>query len=175
MRCSRLAVKKKICLLGAEAVGKTSLVRRFVRGVFSERYLTTVGVKIDMKTVPVDGQDVDLIVWDLAGEDELVHLRTDYLRGASGYLLVVDGTRLATLRKAVDLQKKALEAVGPVPFVLIINKSDLEEEWFPIARQLEEHGCAPWPLVRTSARSGTGVDEAFSRLARLMLAPPAEP
>lgn len=170
MRTRSLAIKKKICLLGAEAVGKTSLVRRFVQGIFSDRYLTTVGVKVDKKLLCVDGQDVDLIVWDLAGEDELVQLRADYLRGASGYLLVVDGTRRPTLRKAVELQRKAVEAVGPVPFVLAVNKSDLAEEWFPLEKCLDEHGCRQWPLCATSALSGTGVEEAFSLLVRLMLA-----
>ncbi len=170
-----MPTKRKICLLGAEAVGKTSLVRRFVQGIFSERYLTTVGVKIDKKLLHVSGKEVHLIVWDLAGEDELMQLRTDYLRGAAGYLLVVDGTRLPTLKKAVDLQRKAVETVGTIPFVLVVNKSDLGEEWFPIEEQLERHGCSPWPLCTTSARLATGVEEAFSLLARLMLERQNEP
>jgi small GTP-binding protein len=165
-----LPIKKKICLLGAEAVGKTSLARRFVHGIYSERYLTTARVKIDKKIVRIAEQEILLVVWDLAGEDELVQLRTEYLRGASGYLLVVDGTRISTLRKAVELERKAVEAIGSVPFVLVINKSDLRDEWFPIEEHLEECGCRPWRLCTTSALLGSGVEEAFSLLARLMLA-----
>lgn len=170
-----MPIKKKICLLGAEAVGKTSLVRRYVLGIFSDRYLTTMGVKIDKKILHVAEEEVQLIVWDLAGEDELTQLRTDYLRGASGYLLVVDGTRVSTLHKAIELQRKAADVASSVPFILVVNKSDLAEEWFPLQDCLEEFGCGLWPLCTTSARLGTGVEEAFLMLARLMLADQAEP
>ncbi len=172
--CDRLPIKKKICLLGAEAVGKTSLVRRYVLGIFSDRYLTTMGVKVDKKILHVAEEEVHLIVWDLAGEDELTQLRTDYLKGASGYLLVVDGTRVSTLHKALELQRKAAGAVGSVPFVLVINKSDLADEWFPLEDHLEEFGCRLWPRCTTSARLGTGVEEAFLMLAQLMLADQSE-
>ena len=63
-------IQKKICMLGAFAVGKTSLVKQYVSGIFSEKYHTTVGVKIDKKMVEVDGQSMTLILWDLHGEDE---------------------------------------------------------------------------------------------------------
>jgi small GTP-binding protein len=86
-------MQKKICMLGAFAVGKTSLVARFVESIFSDRYHTTVGVKIEKKTLQVSGQQWNLIVWDLAGEDEFMQIRMSYLRGSSGYLLVADGTR----------------------------------------------------------------------------------
>src|ERR1043165_1179544 len=100
-------LQKKICMLGAFAVGKTSLVTRYVKSIFSENYLTTVGVKIDKKTVTVDSTEVNLILWDLAGEDEFVQLQTSYLKGSSGYILVSDGTRSDTLLKAFTLQRKA--------------------------------------------------------------------
>ncbi len=61
-------LKKKICMLGYFGVGKTSLVSRFVRSMFADRYQTTVGVKIDKKVLSVDGRDVTLMLWDLAGE-----------------------------------------------------------------------------------------------------------
>ena len=86
-------LKKKICLIGAFAVGKTSLVRRFVHSIFSEKYHTTVGVMIDKKQVNVNGLPVDLIIWDLHGEDDFQSVRMSYLRGASGCFYVADGTR----------------------------------------------------------------------------------
>jgi GTPase SAR1 family protein len=64
-------LQKKICMLGGFSVGKTSLVKRYVQSVFSETYLTTVGVKIDKKTVDLSGRSVSLILWDLAGEDDI--------------------------------------------------------------------------------------------------------
>jgi small GTP-binding protein len=81
-------LQKKICMIGAFSVGKTSLVKRYVQSVFSETYLTTVGVKIDKKTVDVSGRTVNLILWDVAGEDDIGSLRMSYLRGAAGYVLV---------------------------------------------------------------------------------------
>ena len=90
-------LQKKICMLGGFAVGKTSLVRRFVQSIFSETYLTTVGVKIDKKSVVLSDKTVDLILWDLAGEDDIGSFRLSYVRGASGLVLVADGTRAATL------------------------------------------------------------------------------
>ena len=73
-------LKKKICMVGQFAVGKTSLVRRFVDSIFDERYLTTIGVKIDRKDVTIDGKSITLMLWDLAGEDELAQLNVSHLR-----------------------------------------------------------------------------------------------
>src|SRR4029453_515125 len=94
-------IQKKICMIGAYAVGKTSLVTRFVESIFSTKYLTTVGVKINKKTITLDGKEITLILWDLHGEDEFQKLRLSYLRGSSGYILVADGTRRDTLEKVI--------------------------------------------------------------------------
>lgn len=157
---------RKVCLIGTSAVGKTSLVSRFVRGQFSERYLTTIGVKIDRKAVEVDGATVDFVVWDLNGEDRFQDLQIDRLRGASGYLLVADGTRRDTLGEAVSLHDRIEAAYGPLPFVLALNKADLVHDWDLTAADLAPLDAARWPTVRTSARTGEGVEEAFLALAR---------
>ncbi len=99
-------LQKKICMLGGFSVGKTSLVKRFVESVFSETYLTTVGVKIDKKTVDLSDRIVNLILWDLAGEDDISSLRMSYLRGSAGYVLVADGTRPSTLEVALSLRRR---------------------------------------------------------------------
>ena len=99
-------LQKKICMLGSFAVGKTSLVRRYVESIYSDVYHTTVGVKIDKKTVQVGEQEVGLVLWDLYGEDEFQKMRWSYVRGASGYLLVADGTRRATLRKSAVARRR---------------------------------------------------------------------
>ena len=158
-------MQKKICLLGTYAVGKTSLTERYVKSVFSERYQTTVGVRIHKKSVTADGQNLDLIIWDLAGEDEFVVLRVAYLRGASGYILVADGTRPETLDKAMDLQRRAQEALGDVPFILVVNKADRMPEWTVHEDVLNELEGKDWLVFRTSAKTGHGVDDAFNRLA----------
>lgn len=163
-------LQKKICILGAFAVGKTSLVARFVKSIFSEQYQTTVGVKIDKKVVEVDGQQLNLILWDLHGEDDYQKVRASYLRGSAGYFLVADGTRAATLETAVQLQKLAGEAIGAAPFILLLNKADLRDEWMLGKDDYAEFKSRGWTLIETSAKTGAGVEEAFSALARSMVA-----
>src|SRR5918995_100788 len=139
-------LQKKICMLGGFGVGKTSLVSRFVTSMFSETYLTTVGVKIDKKTFAVDSKDVTLMLWDIYGQDDFQTVRDSYLRGASGYLLVADGTRYATLETATALQQKAESVVGRVPFLLLLNKADLDAEWQVDERALWKLAERGWPV-----------------------------
>jgi small GTP-binding protein len=161
-------IQKKICMLGGFGVGKTSLVSRFVHSIFSDKYLTTVGVKIEKKSIALGDEKVDLIVWDLHGEDEFQKLHMSYLRGTSGYLLVVDATRRATLDTALMLHAKAQWAIGQaVPAMLAINKTDLDSTWELDQSALDQLKC---PVVKTSAKSGIHVDETFTALARAMLA-----
>ena len=113
-------IQKKVCMLGGFAVGKTSLVARFVTSISRTRYLTTVGVKIEKKSVQVANQQLDLVLWDIYGDDEFQRVRMSYLRGASGYLLVVDPTRKATLETGDCLARQRREdhrpcAVHPGP------------------------------------------------------------
>ncbi len=162
-------IQKKICMLGSFAVGKTSLVRRFVHGLFSEKYLTTVGVKIDKKIVDVDGTEIKLVLWDLHGDDEYQRVRISYMRGASGYFLVADGTRKATLDQALVLQKSAAENLGDVPFFLLLNKVDLTREWEVEDEDLNELFESGWNVLKTSAKTGQEVEQAFQSLARDMV------
>lgn len=162
-------LQKKVCLLGAFAVGKTSLVRRYVEAIYSDKYLTTVGVQIKKRTVNVADQEVNLVIWDLAGEDEFQKVQLSYLRGASGYLLVADGTRRTTLDTAKVLQQRVSDTIGNVPFALLINKSDLQDEWEVDDAALAEFSAAGWQIVKTSAKSGDSVETAFQLLAALSL------
>lgn len=163
-------IRKKVCMLGSYAVGKTSLVRRFVTDTFSPRYQTTIGVKITKKEVRIAGQDLTLLLWDLHGDDEFQTVKASYLRGASGLFFVVDGTRLETLETARQLVARAQEALGPVPSLLLANKSDLSEAW--------ELGSAPpaglvvTDMHTTSAKTGEGVELAFHDLGQRMVAAP---
>ena len=166
-------IQKKVCMLGGFAVGKTSLVARFVSSIFSEKYLSTVGVKIDKKVVQSDGHEAVLMIWDIYGQDDFQTVQPSQLRGMSGYLLVVDGTRRATLEAARLLHDKAKEVAGDVPFVVVLNKADLAPTWeiddvafFKLAEQ-------GWRAVKASAKTGEGVEHAFDVLTRAMLnAPP---
>jgi small GTP-binding protein len=162
-------LQKKICMLGAFAVGKTSLVRRFVESIYSDVYQTTVGVKIDKKNMQVHGKEVSLVLWDIYGEDDYQKMRWTYLRGASGYLLVADGTRKATLDKAVSLEQRVREEVGAIPFVVVINKSDLIRDWELDSALESQLAVQGWSILRSSAKTGEGVEESFSLLTQKML------
>lgn len=162
-------IQKKICLLGGFAVGKTSLVRRFVTDMFSETYQTTIGVTIEKKSVEAAGQHVDLLIWDLYGEDEFQSIRESYLRGSSGYILVVDGTRRATLDTAESLQRMAAATLGAVPFFLIINKLDRRSEWEVDEDTLSRLRRQGWCILMSSAKTGQGVEDLFTQLASKML------
>ena len=162
-------IQKKICMLGASAVGKTSLVKRFVESIYSDKYHTTVGVKIDKKQVQVGAQEMTLLLWDIEGAETGQDLRKSYLRGASGYLLVADGTRNDTLYKALEIQARAQETIGTVPYILLLNKSDLEDQWSISDRELAALTDKNWQIIKTSAKTGAGVEEAFLTLAQKML------
>jgi small GTP-binding protein len=152
-------------MLGGFSVGKTSLVKRFVESVFSETYLTTVGVKIDKKTVDLGERAVNLILWDVAGEDDVSTVRMTYLRGCAGYVLVADGTRPSTLAVALSLRERVDAEHGRLPVVLLLNKHDLHEQWAIGSAQMDDLRQAGWSVRASSARTGEGVEDAFRELA----------
>ena len=163
-------IQKKICMIGTSGVGKTSLVSRFVYSKFSEKYHTTVGVKIDRAVVVVDGGEVTLIIWDLAGDDDFQETPASYLRGSHGYLLVADGTRVVTLDMAVEIQERVAAIVGPAPFVLALNKTDLQSLWQVDEERIESLQAKGWTILKTSAKEGAAVESAFRILATQMTA-----
>ncbi len=164
-------IQRKICLLGSFAVGKTSLAARFVDRPFSGRYLTTIGVRIDRKRLHLAGQDLTLLLWDMAGEDRFQRVEASYLRGSAGYLLVVDGTRRSTLDQALLLHERAQGLLGPIPYSLLLNKADLAKDWEISDADLSPFEGQGGPIVRTSAKTGDHVDEALHELAHRLLTP----
>jgi hypothetical protein len=163
-------MQKKICMLGASGVGKTSLVQRFVNSIYSDKYHMTIGVKIDKKSVVVENSEVTMMLWDLQGEDEEFKIRPSFLRGASGYLMVVDLTRHETFVTAFSIQQMVEREVGKLPFMVLFNKSDLSESYDIGDEEMADMESLGWPILRTSAKSGDNVNQAFSELARKMLA-----
>jgi small GTP-binding protein len=162
-------IHKKVCMVGAFAAGKTSLVSRYVHSRFSDRYLTTLGVKIDKKVLNVGKAKVNLLLWDIHGEDDFQKVRGSYLRGASGCLLVADGTRAPTVEVAASLSERVRKEVGDIPTLLTINKSDLREQWDIDDSSMQiAHGLGH-PVIETSARTGEAVEEAFIELVKRML------
>ncbi len=156
-------------MLGAFAVGKTSLVRRYVENMFSEKYQTTIGVKIGKKIVKLEDNEIELVLWDIAGKDGISDIRTSYLRGASGYLLIIDKTRSNTLDVGLDIHKVAQDVLGNVPFLILINKWDLEGKWDIDEAVIADLSRNKGETIITSAKTGMGVNEAFERLARKLV------
>lgn len=162
-------IQKKVCMVGVAGAGKTSLVQQFVQSMFSVKYHSTVGVKIDRKTVSVEGTDVNLLLWDLAGRSGDADISVSYLRGAHGILYVVDGTRRETAEQIYELRDVVRGAIGEVPSLLALNKIDLADQWALAPADEQKLAAAPFHLVRTSAKTGEGVEAAFSWLAAATL------
>jgi small GTP-binding protein len=163
-------LQKKICLLGDFAVGKTSLIRRFVEGRFEDQYLSTIGVKISRKPVALPNLTMNLLVWDMTGGEELsTQTRLAYLRGAAGALLVCDLTRRETL-VVFERYAQQLRVINPqTTLVFIGNKLDREDrdvsdgEMLRVCRSL---GNSKYFL--TSAKTGSQVEDAFLYLASII-------
>lgn len=158
-------------MLGAPGVGKTSLVQRFVESRFDERYIKTLGVKIDRKHVATPHGAASLIVWDIYGDEEELPSNRRHLRGMAGSLLVVDGTRPATATIAEQIREMNTDDGLTGPYVLMVNKSDLDS-----AASLAEVADAHPALVDlaeaafvTSALDASNVEEAFTALASSLL------
>ena len=161
-------IQKKLCMVGLFGTGKTSLVHQFVHSIFSERYLSTVGVKIDRKPITVDDTPVSLVLWDLAGRDGFEDITTSYLRGAHAILYVADGTRRETWEQLSELRALARGAAGPVPEALALNKADLAQQW-TLSPAEEKALGGEWTVFRTSAKTGEGVEAVFGHLGRAAL------
>lgn len=162
-------IQKKVCMVGVFGTGKTSLVQQFIYTKFSDRYHSTVGVKIDRKVVTVDGAEVTMVLWDLAGRDPQEDINGNYLRGAHGVIYVADGTRKETCDQVADMQRLAIAAAGAVPSVIALNKTDLADQWALPAAD-EQALAVRGQLFRTSAKTGQGVEEMFSAIGRALIA-----
>jgi len=164
-------LNKKVCMLGSLAVGKTSLIRRFVSSIFSDDYLSTVGVKISKKALVMDdGREVNLLLWDLEGQDDYDDVNVSYLKGASGLLFVIDGTRGETLAQALEIRESGLKVAGEgTPQLFLVNKNDVREEWQVSGAVLGALRDKGYEMLEVSAKTGENVEKAFDILTRLML------
>ena len=162
-------ISKKVCMLGGFSVGKTSLVERYVNSLFSDKYLSTVGVKISKKILSLDDKAVTLVLWDMEGKDAYTNVNLSYLRGAMGFFVVADGTREETLEMATTLRSAAMDVTGAIPSCLLVNKADIRDQWEITDAMLAPLASQGVTVLRTSAKTGEGVSEAFDVLARRML------
>jgi small GTP-binding protein len=167
-------ISKKVCLLGDFAVGKTSLVRRFVYDLFSDKYISTIGVKVSRKTVVVprthDLVELAMMLWDLGGSEEFDQMRASYLRGASGAVLVCDLTRPDTLDSFRKYADELLRVCPGARLILAANKCDLTDQQRLAPAEVEAvAGALNAPFYVTSARIGEEVEALFRHLGRLLV------
>jgi len=160
-------LQKKICILGPTGAGKTSLIKQYVDGIFSEKYLTSIGVKVDKKVVHIQ-PPVNLMIWDLEGIDKFCGFNPRYLRGASGIIIVAEQTRLSSLAEAMEILALA-KAERDVPAILVINKVDLPLAMNWDDKILKNHAESFNDLFFTSAKTGESVDELFAQIAKLVV------
>ncbi len=170
-------VKTKVCLVGDVGVGKTSLVRRYVLDQFDDRYLTTIGTKVEKKDLRIVRPAQDLVVdlsmaiWDIMGQEGFRQLLADaYFYGAHGVLAVADLTRRATLDGLLEWIDAVDRAAGPVPVVIALNKADLADQVaYDRAEARKTADALHAECFLTSAKTGEGVEEAFRRLGEAVL------
>ncbi len=165
-------MKAKLCLAGASAVGKSSLVRRYVLNEFDDHYTATVGTKVSKKqvSVPLKTEEpimVNLMIWDIMGQMGFRELlQEQYFQGAQGILAVADVTRRDTLDDLYIWIDQIDRVAGSVPIVLAVNKVDLpSEKHIPEAEIRKFAHAFDCDIVRTSAKTGENVEEVFWRLA----------
>jgi small GTP-binding protein len=162
-------IQKKVCMVGVFGTGKTSLVQRYIHSLFSAKYHSTVGVKIDRKQVRVGETDVNLLLWDVEGRTAEQEIPASYLRGAHAVLYVADGTRRETFEQLFDLRELARSAAGDVPAIVALNKVDLKEQWALTAADTAKLIAGGFHTVTTSAKTGEGVEDAFRWIATVTM------
>src|SRR6476620_10023835 len=146
-------IQKKICMVGVYGTGKTCLVQQYVQGIFSVKYLSTVGVKIDRKQVKVGDEDVTLLLWDLEGRDGSRDITPSYIRGAHGIIYVADGTRRETVEQLEEIRTLVSDAVGDLPSIIALNKIDLTDDWKLTPTEEESAGGEGIHRIKTSAKT----------------------
>lgn len=156
----------KVVVVGDERVGKTSLIVRFTEKRFTGEYKPTIGIDFAGKFVPFGKLNLNLIIWDIGGQEKYKILRRHYLEGARGAILVYDITNKTSFGNVNKWLGDLEKYCGQVPIILVGNKSDLNNERKVSSDQgsgfAEE---AKLEFLETSAKSGSGVKDVFNMIA----------
>ncbi|MFW9898010.1 MAG: Rab family GTPase [Candidatus Thorarchaeota archaeon] len=165
----------KLCIFGDGGVGKTTLVNKYLSGVFEGNLGITIGLDFHVKTVEVNGFKVKLQIWDFAGEERFRFLLPSYLRGASGGIFMYDITRYSSLKNLNEwltaLNEGAPAEEKQIPILLVGGKTDLDHrravksnEGFEMTKKNKLCG-----FFECSAKTGENVDKIFKEITRIML------
>ncbi len=164
-------MKVKICLVGEHAVGKTSLIKRYVLNEYDDRYIVTLGAKVSKKELSLapkgsDSVQMDMTIWDIMGSKGFRELlREAYFHGAQGILAVADLTRYDTLEDLGSWVESVFRTVGEIPVTFAINKSDLKEQAaFGEAQVKQATEAFEASYFFSSAKTGDNVEQVFRTL-----------
>lgn len=166
----------KVCLFGDGGVGKTTLLGRYLTGLFKSNQTITIGVDFHVKKVEVDGKIVLLQIWDFAGEKRFRFLLPSYILGASGGIFMYDITRYSSLKNFpewITIFKNGFigDKDKPLPVIMVGGKLDLSfkravptKEAFGLAKSNKLFG-----YIECSAKDGRNIEDIFTEIAKLML------
>jgi small GTP-binding protein len=169
-----VGVKKKICLIGDPAVGKTSLIRKYVTDVFDDKYIGTLGTKVTKKRVLIEqpeiNYDLTLAIWDILGQKEFQRIQNMAYRGAKGVFLVCDLTRKETLDNLMEWRNAIEKITNEIPIIILANKCDIDNQAFGEQEiQSMSKNLKDAPFILTSAKTGNNVDEAFNKMGEFVI------
>ena len=163
----------KIILVGDYGVGKSTSIYRFVENKFKANYVPTLGVQITKKSFEIDGNSIDLMIWDLAGQDRYLMVRQRFYTDTEGILLLYDITRKSSLEHVSRWYKEVLKHAGKIPIILIGNKIDLEDKREvtneEVISHLQENNIDVKFKIETSAKEGVKTEEAFLFLVKHLI------
>jgi small GTP-binding protein len=154
----------KLVLLGDMAVGKTSLVLRFISGTFVDKYITTIGADFLIKDLELLGAPVRLMIWDLGGQVQYENIRSHYMQGSDGCILVFDVSRKGDVESYISQWLGEIhDFIGEPPIIIVGNKMDLtpQVDLKKVAKFVQDLNLF---YVETSAKTGNAVESMFQKI-----------
>lgn len=165
--------KFKIVVVGDYAVGKTTLIINYTEKTFRGMYVPTVGVQFTKNTFKLNGDEVELTIWDIAGQEKFAKVRKTFYENAAGFIIVYDLTRKSTLENIINWYKDVLENTDDIPCVVIGNKNDLKNKREinndHVSKVIEKNNMDIKVKFETSAKTGENVEQGFNSLIQQLI------